>query len=127
MGIEAIAALAGLILPPAFDFIKKRFIKTENDTPERTMGTLATSKPEALGPYVEGMAKMWESRTQWFNRDVSGQPSQWVVDTRASIRPLSVVAGLSIIAVDMVWALGLDENTKAAIWANNSSWFGSRL
>jgi hypothetical protein len=127
MGIEAIAALAGLILPPAFDFIKKKFIKTENDTPERTMGTLATSKPEALQGYVEGMAKMWESRTQWFNRDVSGQPSQWVVDTRASIRPLSVVAGLAIIAVDMVWALGLDENTKAAIWANNSSWFGSRL
>lgn len=127
MGIEAIAALAGLIVPPAFDFLKKKFIKSENDTPERTISSLATTSPDILPQYVGALSQYQESNVKWFNRDVIGTPSQWIIDLRAAIRPVSVVIGFALIAADMILTFGLDTNTKAAIWVNNSSWFGSRL
>jgi len=44
MGIDAIIALIGLVVPPAFDFIKKKFIKQGKDSPEATMASLAVTK-----------------------------------------------------------------------------------
>ncbi len=125
--IEAVLALAGLIVPPAFDFVKKKFIKPENDTAEQTAGTLATTSPEVLPGYIDGMAKLIAARVDLFNRDVIGTPSQWVVDLRACIRPLAVVIGFGLLAADMWSGLALDPASRGAIIVNNAAWFGSRL
>ena len=127
MGLDAIMAIGGLIAPPVFDFIKKKFIKSESDTPERTMGTLATTNPDALPGYVEGLAKLFGAKVQWFNRDVSGTPSQWVIDLRACIRPVTVIGCLIMMA--LAWQGYLNPEPSARYFAEVAitSWMGSRL
>jgi hypothetical protein len=128
MGIEAIAALLGLVVPPAFDFIKKKFIRSENDTPERTIGTLATTSPDVLPAYTEASAKLFEARTKWFNRDIVGNPSPWLVNLRGAIRPVSVILSFAVLGLSMtIPEFTLDEGTKAALFVNIGSWFGDRL
>lgn len=139
MGIEAILALAGLIIPPAADFIKKKFLKKEADTPEATLSTLATTKPEVMPEYLKGQAGLMDAMTKFFNRDVCGTPSQWVVDLRASIRPAGVVLSFVILGAMMVIALvGIGAaNDQASVNAVSgvryacvvviSSWFGDRI
>jgi len=126
MGIDAILALGGLIIPPAFDFIKKKFVKG-GDTSQATANTLATTKPEVLPEFLKASAGIIEADVKWFNRDVIGIPSQWVVDLRACIRPMSVVIGFALLALDMSNTLTLDPGTRGSIIVNNSSWFGSRI
>jgi len=126
MGIDAILALGGLIIPPAFDFIKKKFVKG-GDTAQATANTLATTKPEVLPEYLRAMAGLTEADVKWFNRDVIGVPSQWVVDLRSCIRPISVVIGFALLAADMSSVLTLDPGTRGSIIVNNASWFGSRI
>jgi len=92
--IDLIATVGGLVAAPVYDFVKKKFLKPEVDTPEATIGTLATTKPESLGDYVNALAAYTKSKIDFFNRDVIGQCSQWVVDVRASIRPIVVVLAL---------------------------------
>lgn len=125
-GIDAILAIGGLIIPPAFDFIKKKFVKG-GDTSQATANTLATTKPEVLPEYLKAMGALTDADVRWFNRDVIGDPSQWVVDIRACIRPLSVIIGFVLLALDMSAALTLDPGTRGSIIVNNSSWFGSRI
>ena len=126
MGIDAILALGGLIIPPAFDFIKKKFVKGD-DTIEATANSLAVTKPEVLPEYIKAIAETTAANVKWFNRDIIGMPSQWVIDLRACIRPLSVVIGFALLALDMSAALTLDPGTRGSIIVNNSSWFGSRI
>jgi len=126
MGIDAILALGGLVIPPVFDFIKKKFVKG-GDTAQATAATLATTKPEILPEYMKSMAGLTEADIKWFNRDVIGMPSQWVVDLRSCIRPLSVVIGFILLALDMLDPGILDAGTRGSIIVNNSSWFGSRI
>lgn len=126
MGIDAILALGGLIIPPAFDFIKKKFVKN-GDTPNATASTLATTKPEILPDYMESVSKLTDADVKWFNRDVIGTPSQWVVDVRACIRPISVIIGFLLLGLDMLNPGMLDAGTRGSIIVNNSSWFGSRI
>lgn len=127
-GLEAALAIGGLLFPPIFDFLKKKFIPAENDTPERTAGTLATTNPEVLPEYTRATAALLEARKSFFNRDVVGAPSQWIVDLRAAIRPVSVVLGFIILGSEyFIPGAVLDANTRASIILNNSSWFGSRL
>jgi hypothetical protein len=127
MILDAIVSLGSLIVPPAFDFVKKKFIKGEADTPERTMGSLATTKPEVLPGYVKSMAELKEAQAKFFNRDVIGEPSQIVVDLRAAIRPLTVLIGLGLIGAEMFTDMKLDEGSRLFLEANISNWFGSRL
>ena len=47
MMLDAIASLGGLIVPPIFDFVKKKFLK-KDDTAEATLSSLAVTKPEIL-------------------------------------------------------------------------------
>lgn len=126
MGIDAILALGGLIIPPAFDFIKKKFVKAD-DTPQATANTLAVSKPEILPDYLRAVAEITSTDVKWFNRDIIGSPSQWVIDLRACIRPASVVIGFVLLALDMLNPGILDPGTRGSIIVNNSSWFGSRI
>lgn len=125
--IDAVVSLGGLLLPPVFDFVKKKFIKTENDTPERTLGNLATTKPEVLAPYTEALAKLNDSQVSFFNRDVVGTPSLWVVNLRASIRPIVVVVGLVMLITEQFYQLPIDSGSRLFLEAVVSSWMGSRL
>lgn len=137
MGIEAILALLGLVIPPAFDFIKKKFLTPETDTPEATMSTLATTKPEVMGEYLKGQAGLLEAKTKYFNRDICGVPTQWVIDLRAAIRPVGVIVSFFILAVMVYWAFtgktftvetkSVIDGTRYACVVIISSWFGDRL
>jgi len=131
MILDIIASIGGLIIPPAFNFIKKKFIKSENDTPERTIGDLATTKPEVVPAYVQALSTLLDAKVKFFNRDVIGSPSQWVVDLRAAIRPIGVVLAFGILAY-MVYEQGVnvtDTWTGIRISCETmiTSWFGSRF
>jgi hypothetical protein len=129
MLIDAIISLGGLVIPPVFDFIKKKFIKTGKDTPEATMATLAVSKPEALAPYVEAMAGYLQAQVSYFNRDVIGTLPVWCSALRATIRPAVVIVGLLHFTLNGLYgvAVPLDDGVKYFYEANISSWFGARL
>jgi hypothetical protein len=134
-GLDLIVSLGGLLIAPAFDFIKKKFIKSENDTPERTIGTLATTKPEAVEGYIKGYAELLKAKVDFFNRDVIGTPSQWVVNIRAVIRPVGVcLSFIILITIAILTLLGRMDIESATILgirlsceAMISSWFGDRI
>jgi hypothetical protein len=127
MILDVAVSLAGLILPGVFDFVKKKFIKSESDTPERTMGSLATTKPEVLPAYTNALASLMQAQTDFFNRDVIGKPSWWVIDLRAAIRPIVVVMGLVSLGLDAYTVIFLTDGTRLFFEAIVSSWMGDRF
>lgn len=136
-GIDAAIAVGGLLIPPIVDFVKKKFLPKSSDSPEATMSALATTKPETLGPYTESLAKYLDAQVKYFNRDVSGTPSQWVVNLRAAIRPCGVVLAFLILAGMLIatssgWkpAAEMNETVAGVRYSCEviiSSWFGDRL
>jgi hypothetical protein len=124
--IESILALGGLVAPPLFDFIKKKFLSGEK-TAEETLGALAMSSPQHVGQYVEAQAKLLEAQTTYFNRDVVGEPSKWVIDLRAAIRPVFVISSLGARICAWVFHWDIDQNFMYLMDVCISSWFGSRL
>jgi len=136
-GIDAIIALAGLILPPAVDFVKKKFLRKDQDTPEQTMSTLATTKPDVLPAYVTATTEYLKAQISYFNRDVSGTPSQWVVDMRAAIRPCGVVGAMVVLGIMAIAAFqGYKVSPDAQTTVDGvrlscelivTSWFGDRI
>ena len=126
MIVDLISSLAGFIIPPAVDFIKKKFLKT-SDTPEATLSALATTKPEVLAQYVSAQASLLESQTKYYNRDVIGEASRWVIDLRASIRPIFTIISILIVFLALPNGWQLDASFKALMEVTISSWFGSRL
>lgn len=127
MILDAIASIGGLIIPPVFDFIKKKFLGNE-DTPEATLSTLATTKPEVMPDYVNANAHLLEAQIKFFNRDVIGMPSQWIVNLRASIRPIFVIMAMIIIVIDLVLAqVDLPPGIRQFLEVTIASWFGSRI
>ncbi len=131
--IDAGISLAGLVIPPLFDFIKKKFIKAENDTPERTIGNLATAAPEHLPGYTKALADYQDALTRYFNRDVIGTASRWVVNLRAAIRPLGVICAFGMLAWLVYLTIhgnGVGEHLtgiRLSCEAMISSWFGHRI
>ena len=127
MILDAAISLVGLIVPPAFDFVKKKFLSKKEDDAMSTISSLATTKPEIMPSYVDAMSKLIDSQVRHFNRDVSGDISSWVSDLRASIRPIFVI--LSILVRSLGWALNwqIDESFISTMDLCISSWFGSRL
>jgi hypothetical protein len=116
-----------MLLPPAFDFIKKKFIKSENDTVEATANSLATTNPEILPDYVRSMGDLKDSGVRWYNRDVIGNPSQIIVDIRAGIRPIVVMAGLLALLASGGPYFDLDPGTRIFFEGVIGSWFGTRF
>ena len=134
MLLDIIASIGGLIIPPAFNFIKKKFIKSENDTPERTIGDLATTSPETVPAYVQALSTLLDAKVKFFNRDVIGSPSQWVVNLRAAIRPIGVIMSfvlLGYMVYEAQWGLGSMNETWTGVRLSCecmiTSWFGSRF
>ena len=130
MALDLIASLGGLIVPPVFDLVKKIFVKKGRDTPEATMSTLATTKPEILPEYLKAVVDHLKAKIDWFNRDVIGAPSPWVVNLRAAIRPITVIVGLIALIVPTLFlkeGVALDPGTRYFFEAVIASWFGSRL
>jgi hypothetical protein len=125
--VDIIASIGGLIIPPAVDFIKKKFIAGEADTPERTAATLATTKPEVLPAFMQAIAGLKEVDIKFFNRDVIGTPSQWIVDLRAAIRPLIVCFALACLGTEALGYMTLNDGTRVTLEVLCSSWFGSRI
>ena len=125
--IDAGVALASMAMGPAFDFLKKKFVPASNDTPERTMGTLAMTKPDVLPAFATAQSSLIEAKVKWFQRDVLGQTSQWVTDLRAAIRPLTVCICLAIMFADGTGWMEVDEATRLFSISNVSNWMGSRL
>jgi hypothetical protein len=127
--LDAIISIGGLIIPPVFDFVKKKFIKNGRDNPEATMGTLAATKPEALGPYVEALAKYLNAQVAFFNRDVVGTLPQWVSALRATIRPAVVIVGLFHLMLHGIFGerVVLEAGVRYFYEANIGSWFGTRM
>lgn len=125
--IDVVVSLGGLVVAPVFDFLKKKFIPNSSDTPEQTISSLAITKPEAVGPFIDGTVRLKEVAIKFFNRDVIGEPSPWVVDLRASIRPISVIISFVIlICITAGWVDNLD-GIRLSSEAVISSWMGSRI
>lgn len=135
--VDAALAIGTLILPPAVDFIKKKFLKPGSDSPEATMSTLATTKPEVLADYVKATKDLLLAQVEYFKRDISGTPSQWVVDLRAIIRPLGTLGAGVVLGLMVLMTLNgyKTDPTMADTLAGVryscevivSSWFGDKL
>jgi len=137
IGLELITTLGGLIFPPAFDFIKKKFLKPGSDTPEATASALATTKPEVLPDYINAVVGLKKAEIDFFNRDVIGTASQWVVDLRASIRPIGVILSFIVLFAQIGLAYYYKDMSMLGdpVWTGTrlsaevviSSWFGDRI
>ena len=126
--LELISVIGGMVFPPVMDFVKKKFLKPSSDSPEATMSTLATTSPEVLPKYMEAMAGWLEAQTKFFNRDVVGTPSTWVVDARAAIRPIGTILCIVALVADTIPGLSsLDQGTRVGMLAIVGNWFGTRL
>jgi hypothetical protein len=125
--ISAIVSIGGLFLPPVVDLVKKIFVKKDKDTPEATISTLATTKPEVLGEYVKACAELKRSEVEWYNRDVVGELPKWVSAWRACIRPLIVSAGIVYFMASLFTTIKLDESIVIFFGAMISAWCGERL
>ena len=127
MMLDVIASLGGLVIPPVFDFVKKKFLGSKSDSPKSTLNTLAVSKPEIMPDYIKGYASLLEAEAKYFNRDVIGSPSLLIVNLRAAIRPTFVIMTVFIMFLAPVLGLYIPEDVRVFMEMNISSWFGSRL
>lgn len=127
-----VGAIAGMIVPPVVDFAKKKWLPGDSDTPEATLSTLATTKPEVMVDYVDAMSKQIKAKVKYFNRDVVGEPAQWVVSLRAAIRPITTAICACVASAEtvynMVWGPNPAVSAAAApAWVLVGNWFGTRL
>jgi len=128
MLIEAAVTLGSMIFPSVMDFVKKKFLKPSQDSPEATMSNLATTKPEVLPEYMKAMSGWLEAQVAFFNRDVVGTPSTWVIDVRAAIRPVGTILCILALIADTIPGLNaLDPATRIGMLAIIGNWFGMRL
>jgi len=80
-----------------------------------------------LAEYTTSLATYMDAQTKFFNRDISGTPSQWVVDLRAAIRPTVVAVGVLALVVGPYYDVQLQDGVRLFFEAAIMSWFGSRL
>ena len=126
-GVDAIVTIGSMFFPPLFDLIRKKILGRDEDTPEATLATLATTKPEVMPDYVNALAALEKARADAFSRDVSGVPSQWLVTLRAAIRPVGTMLALVTLVVGCLMQLPLDEPFRLTLEAVVGSWFGTRI
>jgi hypothetical protein len=122
-----IGTIGGMIIPPVFDFVKKKFVPAQAETVESTMGNLATTKPETLPAYTQSLALYWQAQTTYFNRDVAGTPSQIIIDIRAGIRPFAVILSFAIIVLGSLHWITIDPASRVGCFTIIGNWVGSRI
>lgn len=122
----SILSLTSLLVPPVFDFIKKKFLP-RSDTQDSTLNTLAVTKPDILAEYTEALSKLVASQTAYYNRDVVGEISRWVSNLRASIRPIFVLLGFGLFCMSACFNWHIDAGIKDVFIVTVNSWFGSRI
>ena len=93
--LEAATALGGLVIPPVFDVIKRKVLGIPEDSSEGTLSALARSNPEVMTGYVRAKAELYDAEARFFNRDIAGTPSTWVIDLRGAIRPSVLARAIS--------------------------------
>ncbi len=92
-----VTLIGNVIIPPVFNLVKGWVSKGKSDTPEQTMSNLATTKPDVLPAFVKALADNRDSETRFFNRDVTGTPSTWVINLRACIRPIATIISFGVL------------------------------
>lgn len=130
--LEAITAIVGTVLPMTTKLIRSIFGKKTNQSPQDALDDVALSKPEILPAYVEALSKQVEAQTAWFNRDVSGDLSQWVRDLRSAIRPSVVACSFILLGIEGLFMIFtgrqmLNEATRAACTGFIGTWMGDRV
>lgn len=127
LDLAAITGLVGIVFPPVVDIFKKIFVKKDKDSSEATMSALATTNPEALGPYVTALGELKKADVAWYNRDVAGEIPAWCAAWRACIRPFGLSMGFIHMFAAYFYGVALDEGVKAFYVLIISQWFGERL
>jgi hypothetical protein len=123
--LPLITLLGNVVIPPIFNLVKGWISGGKADTPEQTMSNLATTKPETLPQYVTALGDYLRAQVDFFNRDVAGKPSQWVIDLRACIRPLSVIISFLIFVASFF--APTDSYTKATCTSVIGNWIGTKI
>jgi hypothetical protein len=97
------------------------------------LSTLATTNPEVMVKYVDAQSKQMDAKVRYFNRDVVGEPAQWVVSLRAAIRPIVTAlccgAAIGEVAYNAIAPTPSPQLSVAAApaWVLVGNWFGTRL
>lgn len=125
--ISLITTLGSVVIPPLFSLVKGIFGKGKTESPEETISNLATTKPEAVAPYVESLSKYLTAQTQFFNRDVAGIPSTWVVNLRACIRPISVIMAFIILFMEIFKFAETPNSVIITCQVVIGNWIGTKI
>ena len=130
MGLETIlTTLLSSAIPPLLDILKTKVVGAQK--PEQILGSMALNEKTAqfVPQFVESLQKLIETQSQFqkdlFNVDVVGQPSQFVVDLRALIRPVTVLVSLGVFAVSPF--VEIPQYVQQACSMFIGFWFGSRF
>jgi hypothetical protein len=122
-----ITSIVGMVFPSIFDFVKKKFLKHGEDSPEETLNSLVTTKPELMANYISAMSSLFDAKTKYFNRDVVGSLPIWVSSLRACIRPISVILSMGLFIASWATQIQIPDAIASFMALNVSSWFGDRL
>lgn len=125
--IDIAVALGSMVFPPVFDLIRRKVLGKDDGSPEATLASLALNKPEVMAEYVKATADLENARTSAFSRDVIGLPAQWLVTTRAAIRPLGTILALCALILSWAAQTPLEEPVRLTLEAIVGSWFGTRI
>jgi len=125
MLLDIATSAIGLLAPAAVDLVKSIFGKAKND--DEALAELALKDPAGAAQFVSAKAALLEAKAKYFNRDVIGIPSLWVVNLRASIRPIFTIFSLALMIAATFNNINIDPSIKALMEITISSWFGSRM
>lgn len=126
MPIAEFIGLSTIVLPPVIKLVKNIFGKKPKDEFE-AMQEIARDKPEALVSYVQAQAELWKAKSGFMQADISDKVSPWVMDLRASVRPVITYLLVLNIVISKFFKLDvslIESNSAGAVigW-----WFGERL
>jgi len=125
--ISVLTTIAGFVLPPAMKLIGRKM--SQGKTEQDTASSIALEHPEVLPSYISAMSELWKAKAEFFNRDVvpGATPSLWVVNLRAAIRPMGVLAAIIILAATGLGFYSIDQQTATCLQFVISTWFGTRV